>query len=284
VNPVARSEPSLAPLTFSIVTPSLNQGAFLEECILSVKDQLEADSEHIVVDGSSSDETVAVLKRHSHLKWISEPDSGQADALNKAIRMSSGEIIGWLNADDAYLPHTLETVRRFFAKHPDVAMAYGYVYVTDARSRRIRKRYSPDFDFGLLVRNGDCYAQPTFFFRRSVIDEIGYFDPTQRWTMDYEFILRVGQRFRVAKIPRCLGTFRMHSGSMSHTGGPLSRRMKETSLEIQARYSRFLKPRYPAIMYRIHDAMILSWFKLLGRVASMPIYLRYRISTFGRGA
>lgn len=281
---MAGSEPSLAPLTFSIVTPSLNQGAFIEECILSVKDQLGARSEHVVVDGGSSDGTVAVLKRHPHLKWISEPDSGQADALNKAIRMSSGEIIGWLNADDAYLSHTLKTVGRFFAKHPAVAMAYGYVYVTDARSRRIRKRYSPDFDFGLLVRNGNCYAQPTFFFRRSIIDELGYFDPAQRWTMDYEFILRVGQRLRVAKIPRCLGTFRMHQGSMSHTGGQLDPRMKEMSLEIQARYSRFLEPRYPPVVYRLHDAMILCWFKLLGRVASMPIYLRYRLSTIGRGA
>ncbi len=271
------------PLTISIVTPSLNQGAFIEQCILSVKAQLDAYTEHIVVDGGSTDGTVNILKKHAHLCWVSEPDAGQADALNKAFRMASGQLIGWLNADDAYLGRTLQIVRAFFVRNPDVALAYGYVHVVDARGRCIRKRFSPDFDFGLLVRHGNCYAQPTFFFRRSVLEDLGYLDPGQRWTMDYDFILRVGQRFRVRKIPKCLGVFRTHAGSMSHSGHQDSR-MRQTALAIQAKYQPLLRHRYPQFVYRIHDLAILLWFKALGRIASVPMYVRYRLSALIREA
>lgn len=265
----------------TVVTPSLNQAAFIEECILSVRDQLGPGDEHIVVDGASTDGTVEIVQKFPHLRWVSEPDRGQADALNKGFRMATGDIIGWLNADDAYVKETLEIVRRFFRRHPEVALGYGYVYVIDSESRRVRKRLSPDFDFGLLVRSGDCYAQPTFFFRKSALEEVGYLDPAQRWTMDYDMILRFGRRFPVKKIPRCLGSFRVHPGSMSHSGAD-DPRMRQTAREIQARFLALAGSRYPAFVYRIRDRTILTWFKVLGRVASLPMYLRYRLSTLGR--
>lgn len=261
----------------SIVTPSLNQAAFIEECIASVRDQLEPGDEHIVVDGGSTDSTVEVLRRHPHLRWISEPDRGQADALNKGFKMARGEIIGWLNADDAYVEDTLAVIRRFFEKKRDVALCYGYVNVIDAEGRLIRKRYSPDFDFGLLVRNGDCYAQPTFFFRKSALEEVGYLDPARRWTMDYDMILRFGRKFGVRNIPRVLGSFRQHSGSMSHSGAD-DPRMRNAAKEIQAAFLPFVEVKYPALVYRIHDAAVLTWFKVLGRLVSLPAYLRYRLS------
>lgn len=266
------------PPTISVVTPSLNQAAYIESCILSVRNQLTRYDEHIVVDGGSTDGTIDVLKRHEHVKWVSEPDRGQADALNKAIRMASGDLVGWLNADDAYLDGALETVRRFFTENPDVALTYGYVYVVDSCGRPIRKRFSPDFNFGLLVRNGACYAQPTFFFQRSLFDELGYLDPHQRWAMDYDLILRVGERFPIRKIAKCLGMFRTHAGSMSHSG-QADPRLLATALAIRAQYQPLLRHRYPPFLYRVHDAGILVWFKLLGRIMSVPMWLKYHVSS-----
>lgn len=260
----------------SIVTPSLNQGAYIEECIRSVKDQLGSGDEHIVVDGGSNDGTVAILGRYPHIRWISEPDKGQADALNKGFRMASGEIIGWLNSDDAYLGHCLNTIRAFFEKNPRVAMTYGYVYVVDAESRPIRKRFSPDFDFGLLVRRGECYAQPTFFLRRSILASVGYLDPAHRYGMDYDLILRLGRHGMVKKLPKCLGMFRMHRGSISHSGEDHPQ-MREIARSIQAQYRPFVSARWPSLVYRIHDAAIFAYFKALGRVVSLPMYLRYRL-------
>src|SRR5688572_1037654 len=95
--------PAELPLV-SIVTPSLNQGRYLDEAIRSVQGQDYPRLEHVVVDGGSTDETLDVLRRHPHLRWVSEPDGGQSDAVNKGFRLARGEIFGWLNADDYYLP------------------------------------------------------------------------------------------------------------------------------------------------------------------------------------
>ncbi len=271
-------------MTISVVTPSLNQGRYIEECIVSVRAQLGPDAEHIVIDGGSTDGTVEILGKYPHLRWVSEPDRGQADALNKGFKMATGEIVGWLNADDAYLESTLAVVRRFFCAHPEVILAYGYVYVVDSRSRRIRKRYSPDFDFGLMVRNGECYAQPTFFFRRSIVEVVGYLDPTHRWGMDYDLILRCGRHGGVRRISEFLGVFRTHPGSMSHSGCGLNESMLETARSIQAMNQPFVQSKYPELVYRIHDKAIMLWFKAMGRVASLPMHVRYRLSNLTRGA
>src|SRR4030042_1306962 len=109
-----------------IVPPSLNKGRFIEETILSIKNQTYPRIEHIVIDGGSTDETLDILKKYSNsLIWISEPDKGQSDAINKGWRMAKGDILGWLNADDTYMPWAVETAVRFFAENPDVGMVYG---------------------------------------------------------------------------------------------------------------------------------------------------------------
>jgi len=264
-------------MRISIVTPAFNQGKFIEEAILSVRNQGYPDYEHIIVDGGSADGTIEILKKYPHLNWISELDEGQADALNKGFKMATGEIIGWLNADDAYLENTLEIVARFFQTHSDVALTYGYVYVMDEQGRTIRKRYSPDFDFGLLVRTGMCYAQPTFFFRRSVLEQVGYLDASLRRGMDYDFILKVGQKLKVQKIPRFLGRFRTHIGSMSHSG-VVDPREREIARMIQQRYFSSLGNKYGKLLYKVRDNFILYGFKVIGRILSVPLQARYWIS------
>jgi glycosyltransferase involved in cell wall biosynthesis len=262
--------------TISIVTPSFNQGPFIEEAILSVSQQHYPSVEHIVIDGGSTDGTIEVLKKYPHLNWLSEPDGGQSDAMNKGFARANGDIIGWLNADDTYLPNTFEVVVRFFQNHPDVALAYGYVYVIDDRSRRVRKRITPDYDFGMMLRLGECYAQPTFFFRRSVLEQVGFLDLSLRQAMDYDFILRVGLELKIRKIATVLGSFRTHSGSMSHSidSGP---RMRELGLIIQSRYASFHPTAYPPILYYVKDKIVLYSFKLWGRMISLPLLLNYSI-------
>ena len=263
-------------MKISIVTPSFNQGKFIEEAILSVSNQKYSDVEHIVIDGGSTDETIEVLKKFSHLKWISEPDSGQAEALNKGLTMATGDIIGWLNSDDAYLSSTFDIVLEFLTAHPDVALTYGYVYVIDAKSRIIRKRVTPEFDFGMMVRLGTCYAQPTFFFRREVLTQVGFMDATLRQAMDYDFILKVGQKLTVRKLPRILGSYRTHPGSMSHSGlGNFNGR--ELGCQIQRRYASSVRHVLPLFWYQIRDTWILCWFKIFGRIVSIPDLIKYRI-------
>ncbi len=112
----------------SIVTPSLNQGRFIQETILSVKDQTYPNIEHIIVDGGSTDGTLDIIKKYEgtyKMRWVSEPDSGQSDAINKGWRMAKGEILAYLNSDDTYMPWAVETAVELFSEHPDVAIIVG---------------------------------------------------------------------------------------------------------------------------------------------------------------
>src|SRR5437016_162728 len=103
----------------SVVTPTFNQAPFIEQTIQSVLDQRPAAFEHIVIDGGSTDGTLEILAKYNHLKWISERDNGQSDALNKGFKKATGEIIGWINSDDWYEPGTFALVAKFFAENPD---------------------------------------------------------------------------------------------------------------------------------------------------------------------
>ena len=130
------------PLSISIITPSLNQGKFIERTIQSVLQQnVNIPVEYIVVDGGSTDGTLDILQKYSEkIKWISEPDRGQSDALNKGISMASGEIIGYLNSDDIYLPGTLQKVEDQFAMHPETNWVYGMAKMIDDNDEDIRNR------------------------------------------------------------------------------------------------------------------------------------------------
>lgn len=202
----------------SIVTPSLNQGRFIEETILSIKNQSYPNIEHIIVDGGSTDNTLDIIKKYVgsyNMQWISEPDEGQSDAINKGWRISKGEIIAYLNSDDTYMPWAVDTAVKFLIEHPDVAMVYGDCNIIDDRSVVVGQCRTTEFDLGKMLCGLHGIPQPATFLRISVIDKIGYLNTNLHYAMDYDYWIRIGLKLKICSIPQVIANFRMYSGSKS---------------------------------------------------------------------
>lgn len=207
----------------SIVTPSYNQGAFVEEALLSVKKQSYPCVEHIVVDGASTDGTVEILKRYAgtpgweHLRWISEPDRGQSDALNKGFRMVTGGIVGWLNSDDRYRPGCFAAIARRFAELEETDILYGDYTWMDEKGNVKCVRREIEFNRFILSYHRVLYI-PTVstFFRRRLFEEGNWLETGLEYAMDYEFFLRLADRgYNFHHVPGVLSDFRWHSQSKS---------------------------------------------------------------------
>lgn len=204
------TEPGL-PLV-SIVTPSLNQGPFVEQAIESVLEQDYPRIEHIVVDGGSTDETLDVLRRYPQLTWVSEPDGGQAHAINKGFRMASGDVFGWLNADDFYLPGAVSAVVAAL-RETGAALVHGGWRKVDEQGRRLRDVSPVTFDYRLQLEVRNAVAQPGSFFTREAFEAVGGVDERYRYALDYELWLKLGARYRVAHVERVLAAYRYHPAS-----------------------------------------------------------------------
>jgi hypothetical protein len=213
---------------FSIVTPSFNQGAFIEDNIKSVLGQGYPDFEHIVIDGGSTDGTLDVLRRYPHLSWVSEPDRGQSHALNKGFSRARGDIIGWLNADDFYAPGAFEKAADLFNENHDAGLVHGEVRVVDAGGNITKSRLkagpcNPEDGYGdsrkFLYANP--IAQPAAFFRRSVIENTGPLDERLNYVMDVDYWVRIHRKFRSFYTSEVLANFRMHGQSKTGVTGGL---------------------------------------------------------------
>ena len=200
-------------MKLSIITPSFNQGRFIERTILSVLNQPVENLEYWVIDGGSSDETLSVLgKYQDRIQWISEPDKGQTDALNKGIRRAGGDIIGWLNSDDIYYPEALSRVMRFFAENPSVNILYGRANHIDADDKVLEPYPTRAWNYRALLE--DCFiCQPAVFFRRGIIGKHGLFDEFLQYCMDYEYWLRVGASEPMTFFPELLAGSRLYDSN-----------------------------------------------------------------------
>jgi glycosyltransferase involved in cell wall biosynthesis len=198
----------------SIVTPSFNQGGFIERTLLSVIDQRYPALEYFVQDGNSKDKTVEVLQEYQEKLsgWASEKDSGQSQAINRGFAKTSGEIMAWLNSDDLLLPGSLQTVGDYFNRHPDVDVVYGNRLMIDGDDQEIGRWIMPGHD-GNVLSWVDYIPQETLFWRRRLWDKVGgHIDESFCFAMDWDLLVRfrdAGAKF--AHIPQFLGAFRVHS-------------------------------------------------------------------------
>ena len=208
-----RTRPPEPAPTVTIVTPSFQQGRFLERTIYSVLNQRYLQLEYVVQDGGSSDRTLDVLQRLDPLltRWVSEADNGQADAINRGFQGTTGEIMAWVNSDDLLLPGCLAYVARFFVEHPDVDVVYGHRLTIDEDDRRIGTWITPRHDDRALTL-ADFVPQETVFWRRRVWDAAGgRVDPSFEYALDWDLLLRFRDAgARIARLPRFLGAFRVH--------------------------------------------------------------------------
>lgn len=203
-------------MKFSVITPSLNQGRFIRDCIESVRAQVEAEVEHIVVDGCSTDETVAILKSYPHLQWTSEPDRGQTDAINKGFRQASGDWLMWLNADDYLLPRAFARVDQFAQAHPQADVIYGDCDFVDKQGNIVKRKREGDFSYWMLLFYGTFIPSTATFYRRRLIDAGHLLDASQKVSMDLEYYLRLAQAgFRFEHLPQPLACFRWHETNVS---------------------------------------------------------------------
>lgn len=210
--------------SITVVTPCLNAADTIAECIESVRSQDHPAVDHVVVDGGSTDGTLDLLQAASGIRWVSEPDGGRPEAANKGARMSAGEIVAWLNADDRYEPGALRTVGEAFAAHPGAVWATGYCRIIDADGLEVRRPVTRYKNFLLrhwslpLYLTQNFVSDPATFVRRSALERAGPISSRWRWSHDYDLWLRVAALGPPIVIERELACFRMADGSLSMTG------------------------------------------------------------------
>jgi glycosyltransferase involved in cell wall biosynthesis len=205
----------------TIVTPSLNQGAYIGATIRSVLAQEYPNLQYILMDGGSTDATLEVLEMYrGQLRWISEKDNGQADAINQGFSRGDGEILGWVNSDDTLAPGALNTIGQFFADHPEIGVVYGNADFIDATGKFIAPcAHIEPFNAFRLLHYADFIVQPAAFFRRSAFESVGRLDPSLHWAMDYDLWLKLSKVTRFEYLPKTLANYRWLDNSKTGGGG-----------------------------------------------------------------
>ena len=203
-------------MRLSVVTPSLNQARYLRECLVSVRSAGEAaqghEVEHIVVDGGSSDETLAVLREQSFAKWTSDPDRGQSDAINKGLQKATGDILTDLCADDLYEPQAIARVLEAFAADDAIDVVYSDYFFLEGDSGRKRCKSAASFHPDKL-HDHNPLGQPAVWWRRRVYEKFGGFDESLHYCMDHDYWLRLGTNVRWHYIREALAVSRLHGGA-----------------------------------------------------------------------
>ena len=250
--------------TISVITPSFNQGQYIRQTVESVLSQNYPHLDYTIVDGCSTDTTLAVLQPYSRqLHLISEPDTGQTNALNKGLHRATGEVVCWLNSDDYFLPGTLRRVGQFFAQHPDVLWLTGDCLIVDETGQTIQqpirqyKRLLRRLPAGMFLGMTNAICQPATFWRRSAHDQLGYLDESLRYTMDYDWWLRLSRVQPPAVLPEPLTAFRIHKESK---GGSQFERQFSEDYAVLARH---IATRHIRLAHRLHNQLIMGAYRML---------------------
>lgn len=201
----------------SIITPSYNQGEYLEETIQSVLNQTYGNIEYIVIDGGSTDNSVDIIRKYEEriTFWCSEKDKGQADAINKGLKRATGDMVCWINSDDVLYPNFVEKFVNYFVAHPDVDFLYGDVEQgADMQHATIRRGEVIDYPTMLRTLRVPMPQQATMW-RKSVMDKIGYLDSQWHVLLDREYFMRIAQYCVIEYLPGVVAFFRNHENAKS---------------------------------------------------------------------
>ncbi len=195
----------------SIITPSYNQAPYLEQTIQSVLEQDYPRIEYIVVDGGSTDNSGEIIQKYADrlAYWISEKDSGQAEAINKGFARANGEIIAWLNSDDYYMLNTVSFAVQCFEQNPDVVMIYGDMLAVDGNGQTINVLKYKQLSLEDLL----CFqilGQPSVFFRRSALEKTRWLEPSFHFMLDHHLWIRLAQQGRILHVPQVWSAARYH--------------------------------------------------------------------------
>lgn len=237
----------------TVVTPSFNQGRYIEATIRSVLDQGYPNLEYVIMDGGSKDETVEIIEKYSeHLAyWVSEPDEGQTDALIKGFERTSGDILCWLCSDDLFESRTLWEVAEVFTQHPDWQVVYGDSFWIDAESRPIRFKREIPYHHFIWMYDHNYFPQPSTFWRRGIYEKVGGLDPRMSLAMDGDLWARFAEHTTPRHVPRAWSRMRYYPEQKNL-------RLRTTSDEEDARIRGRYLPDEPAWMRR------LKWFPAKG--------------------
>lgn len=249
----------------SLITPTFNQSQFIYQTIQSVLTQQYPNLEYIIMDGGSTDGTLKILNKYNKdLKWFSEKDRGQSHALNKALKMVSGDIIGYVNSDDCLLPGSLNKIADFFVKSDNAYWVTGKCRIIDENEHEVRKivtaykniflKYFRNMNTNLVVQ---FISQPATFWRRSVLEKIGYFDEKLYYDMDYDYWLRMWQKYKLYFIDSYLASYRIHKDSKA---------MMSPIKQFEIEY--FLSSKYTSnklilSLHRVHQCLSLLGYKII---------------------
>lgn len=253
-------------LRISVITPSYNQGPFIERTIQSVLNQDYPNLEFIVMDGGSTDETVDILKKYSgQLAWASERDRGQSNAINKGLRKATGDVLYYLNSDDLLLPGALHKVNRFFQTHKDSVWVTGYCINVNEQEKEIFGFITRYKDFllrhfnrsTLLMINYIC--QMSTFWTREAYEKIGSFSEEQHLVMDYDYWLRLLALGKPGVIREPLSCFRIHNNAKS------SQQYKKQFAESYQVASRYITSFWLRLASYLHNRLVILAYSLPGR-------------------
>jgi glycosyltransferase involved in cell wall biosynthesis len=252
-------------MKISVITPSFNQAQFIERTVQSVLSQDYPNVEYIVMDGGSTDGTIEVLKKYSDkIIWKSEKDNGQSDAINKGLKIATGDIVAYLNSDDTYEPGALKKVADFFENHQEKKWVLGKCRIINANDQEIRKPitfyknlFLKRYSYGkLLAENFIC--QPAVFWKRELLNEIGYLNENEHFCMDYEYWLRIGKAYEPGFIDDNLANFRYYSTSKS---GSVNKKQFADELRIAKKYAQGRI--FPIVLHKINYYKITLIYALI---------------------
>ncbi len=206
-------------ISLSIITPVFNNVQYIQQCIDNMKEQNCPAAEHIIVDGGSTDGTVEIIRENAagypHIRWISEKDRGQSDAMNKGIRMAQGTVISFLNVDDYYEPGVFNRVLPLFQHLPEPSMVIGNcnIWHDDGSLVRVSRPHHLSI-MDLLLQRGEFPMNPTsYFYHKSLHGLTGFYNVTEHFNMDVEFIYDAVQQANLVRVDEIWGNFRMLKGT-----------------------------------------------------------------------